>query len=1086
MIAANFSIDFTSGVVDCTDFVFTDTTVSTHPIVNYFWDFGDGNTAYNSNIITHTYTYPGAYDVQLQVTDSNGLQSTNTQTITADYYVRDLIEIIQIPSTFSKPGVPTLQPFKVSVTSAQISDTLYLQLFSSNSNSIPYNFVSKKWEFLVPTWRFTDTNQQIVTELPVITTPIYCNSKVVGSTGTAEFYYIDDLGVDPLNGDCALMLTVTLIPSGFYNPTDSPHYKYPSFANSNVTYTTVLWQVNPVPPDYLKVTGNYLDEIHPVKWVNKQIPILITAHSHLTDKVQLSTGQSGILYSHPGSNARGLKTGVNLSLLGTPASAYKVIQPSIHFQATDLNGSYTGGYIYADIIPLEPITNTAVIATITGNVNLTATSFSKPFGYSIPTFAWISNPESNTLNRVTIVPYAESCSAINAAISMNTLVDGAILTTNVPLISSTNTVNYNLTGFSGVYGLAVDIREQDILAADAECDTIYKYNSSGVLLSSLKIKISSGGLTLSNGSGIITSSGSTLVIGYEDDIALTPSYLSIDKNFNIWVTLFNSVSVLKFDKDFNYLLAACPTDGYDIIDEDEWLFKPPVAETDKLNNIWVTYAQPLCSVLFKYDQYGSVLNKIDLPNNSIPVGLAISPSNGVWVTNTMHTTLTGGNVQYYKSDGTLVTTITGFSRPSYIALDKDANVWFTHGFREIGYIDSVTYATSSWSLTSNGLIDSFKQIPIPDPNAGLYIFEDEELGGLTIDALNRLWVIDSQKNIVHLLTATPTTIATLTGKQIKILPDSIIGYAPNITTAITTVLSSPYYKSAQAAGDWSGNRWLQKYGADDTFLTGTSKPFAVYNFDNSFKIKTVDESFSAASEYKNLALPEHLKSNDFLFDDFFGAVVGNSAPSVHEDLGEKIYERIARFVPQHADLDVCSIDQMISLCDSTDVDYIEYSYSLPAEIKKALDLFSVSKEKIRGVKDTIPIISKSVGKILNTETTILTAGKKIFLQNKFNSEYTLITVPLLSGLTTYPITLLDGTGFSQPVTVNYLFYEYTPIYPTTEIDGNDVYIENIVDWNNEHTTLSYNLSSKEDWYSNTGVVENTFNYLITKNLFPST
>jgi PKD repeat protein len=164
MIAANFSTNFTTGTVGCTDFVFTDTTVSTLPIANYFWDFGDGNVAYNNNTVTHVYTYPGAYNIQLQVTDSSGTQSTSTTTITADYFIRDLIEVIQIPTTFSKPGVPTSQPFVVSVSSAQISDTLYLELFSSNSNAIPYNFVSKKWEFLVPTWRFTDSNQQIITK----------------------------------------------------------------------------------------------------------------------------------------------------------------------------------------------------------------------------------------------------------------------------------------------------------------------------------------------------------------------------------------------------------------------------------------------------------------------------------------------------------------------------------------------------------------------------------------------------------------------------------------------------------------------------------------------------------------------------------------------------------------------------------------------------------------------------------------------------------------------------------------------------------------------------------------------------------
>ena len=49
-------------------------------IVSYFWDFGDGITAFGLNAI-HTYPMPGEYQVSLTVTDSQGLTDEYTETI---------------------------------------------------------------------------------------------------------------------------------------------------------------------------------------------------------------------------------------------------------------------------------------------------------------------------------------------------------------------------------------------------------------------------------------------------------------------------------------------------------------------------------------------------------------------------------------------------------------------------------------------------------------------------------------------------------------------------------------------------------------------------------------------------------------------------------------------------------------------------------------------------------------------------------------------------------------------------------------------------------------------------------------------
>jgi len=49
-------------------------------IVDYVWNFGDGNTA-NGNPITHTYTTPGTYTITLTVTDNDEQTDTTTKTI---------------------------------------------------------------------------------------------------------------------------------------------------------------------------------------------------------------------------------------------------------------------------------------------------------------------------------------------------------------------------------------------------------------------------------------------------------------------------------------------------------------------------------------------------------------------------------------------------------------------------------------------------------------------------------------------------------------------------------------------------------------------------------------------------------------------------------------------------------------------------------------------------------------------------------------------------------------------------------------------------------------------------------------------
>jgi len=84
---ANFAADVTSWYAPM-EVNFTDLSASGHTaIIEWFWDFGDGNTSTLQNP-THTFENLGHYTVSLTVTDENGLYDTETKI--------DYIKVLQV------------------------------------------------------------------------------------------------------------------------------------------------------------------------------------------------------------------------------------------------------------------------------------------------------------------------------------------------------------------------------------------------------------------------------------------------------------------------------------------------------------------------------------------------------------------------------------------------------------------------------------------------------------------------------------------------------------------------------------------------------------------------------------------------------------------------------------------------------------------------------------------------------------------------------------------------------------------------------------------------------------------------------
>jgi hypothetical protein len=1311
-----------TGYVYATEFTFTNSITAVNELRHLAWNLGDrSNLIYNKPSVNYTFKQPGVFNVTLTAVDLSGNRDVFIQPVSVELAHRDYVYFSQIPEKFALPGKKTEIPFKVKVLSTQINNPIVIDLFCTNSKSIPYEYVSKQWAFLNPTWRFTDENETVIKSLSVVSTPIYKDNKVVALSGEGSFYFIDSTSIGNPQETCPLLISCTLQTSGFGYPEEINEYNYPhpSYANNKNVRAVALWHVNDLQPDVLKVTSNYIYDVNNRYWKNIPIPVTITLHGDRSKKVPGAASElTDIIFTYPPNNSLGKQTKIDLRFSNLQLQDISVDEDPLYFQLNDENNFRTGGYIFTTVTPKQTAISTTIQASAIvypPEQPLTPVIYPYPGPAGPNNFVWVSSPKLNTLNKINLVPYPSNCPEINYFKNENVLFDGDVREVQVPGLSSTSTFNYNMSGFSGIYGMAIDPADYSLVACDAELDRLYRFSYRGELLKTLslstledynpskkmlfywgftKIKnitpntnfylrgsyfLSSNsknyivllggaiqspntyqidvnnrnfrfleqstfdkevdleiieifhpllpshyidslqlwvqqissieqpqftfnlhqisdqiplkqnpnnyivaldgilqnntsyavnpntktitfanpvsanitvqvlyvpGLTdpatwsstiplstnllvfpLTGNSNYIPSTDSEFIINiggvyqpptyYTHDpdkqeivlktnipaktpinitqvtvseiidapAAYTPSNVTLDKNSNIWVTLFNAVSVLKFDRDFNLLLALQPSlnpDSEYQFDGD-FLLKPPVATTDKDSNCWVTYSHPLCCALIKYSEHGEHLATLPLPDYSVPVDLAIDVNNNIWVSNSYNVLSADGFINLYNTKTlTLETSLTGIPRPSYITLDAQNNIWFTHSINGLGYYNFTTNSYYLWEVNNNNTfvpISTIDYFRVPET----YV-TDETLGGLSTDVYNRVWVINSNTNTVNIILTANSGFTSTDVRSIVVRPNTILGYYVDLDTKNTITLSSSSnrLRQIQAFGDWTGNKWYQKYITSQNLsgspVAGTSTPFTIYEFTNDNNIARINETFNTADYYKTLALPEPLRNNPILWDKFFAAAVGNAELSSNEDIGQVVYEKIANFVINHADVDTCNIKQLLSLAQETNVPALDYVTELPTEILRMLDIASVSKEKLWGIPDQTPLLPQSAKELLNPYTTTLTAGTKIVLRSKNDSTYTIYTIPIYKEQTVYPLSTLPGYGFAQPLVLNYQFYTFEPVYVNT-------YIENIIDWDSHLTTLNPATSTYDNWVGDGGILESSFNYLLTKNLF---
>lgn len=315
-------------------------------------------------------------------------------------------------------------------------------------------------------------------------------------------------------------------------------------------------------------------------------------------------------------------------------------------------------------------------------------------------------------------------------------------------------------------------------------------------------------------------------------------------------------------------------------------------------------------------------------------------------------------------------------------------------------------------------------------------------------------------------------------------PDALSGFNPDTRIA--------------AANSTNANRTVTLAG---------SAAFNLVDFDRTYFVRKINEDFNYGAQLQTYALQPTIAADTNLFL-LLSAMAGTSY-STDDQYGTVIYEKISNFVSNNEDIETGSVNSLYSLTESIDNEFDDFNLNAPPSLKRALDLYTVSHNRLWGTREKYNLDFNNVGThnnlgpaltAYNIDTAIVSAGQKIVLNDKFYSNfYELLEVPAINSyasvtaanmqthftsatsypLTAYPLSAFFGWGVKTPVKDYYNFWVYNNVYSNTPTN-------NLIDWNTKtdglSTTLSESNSSTTEWYKDGGILENIYSYYLYKGL----
>lgn len=1061
------------------------------------WYFGDGEkqtVTLQENLSTvHTYMLPGMYEISaVAYTDTLDDRYPSTLVATASCkitnYVDNAIGFITIPPP-TLPGFYTQYPYKILFTTTNITSPPQIDLYSQFCRSYPAQNPKNKWSFVRPEWRFIDLNGNEITSIAPSGTPVSVSGTVVGMSGVAEFYFVDDIySIDffvksaPTPLIWATMQTSAI---NYYLDSDiksGTAYGYSTTEIRAYAPHVSFWRL----PDYLSITENGVSDFADQKWCDVSTPFFVSAQIDKTKVGRISAYNPDITFAKylPYSvSAQGLDyadAAENIDVFTTASgSTTALFDISVNnnlgkyeFVQTDSTGFTAAGFARGIVkVYDESIVQLSATATVKFDklhLPIDALIYSP--------YVWLPNPAAGCLS---MIYYTGAINEDFSKTLKQTFTTNRAKNINTPIVNNINTTSAGLTGHNGMFAVAVSPGyepdyEYYAWVADADLDKLYKYDSSTTILKTIDLK------SLFN----------------KDKI--TPSYISLDSNKNVWVTCYDALSVLKFDVNGNFLLAINPTIQLPQVSpnipgmfdktpttsifDDVNIIEPTGIDTDVQDNIWITYSNILSSHIMKYSSNGTHLLTINLPANSTPQDLVVNIDNTVWVSKSREIQAGVGELTKYSSNGTILSNYTNIPNISYITLDVEGNPWFTYDYNKIGKIKNNTFVPVATVTSSDS------ELNVPPLKKSNYV-QLQALEGIACTHKNLIFVVHSIENKIYVYNASNDSLI----DTINIYPHLTTGIYNDIDKNIQH--SGKWNKSIQVIGDWTGVRWSRKYKTyrfNEFVLTGKSK-LINFNKINRQEIRKINENFNMAEQLRSIAMPYIINSNKFLFEDFITSIYGTS--EYIDDVGTVFYEKIANFLSNHKDIDTCEIDEVYNLSTLINVESDDYRLSFPAKLKHVMDVLSIPHEKLWGTvcrcDTSIPLeqtFNSSIsckfcgryktdikGALLNPKTLILNTHTPVVIYDKSNNSYFIHHPASIRNNTSYSVNSLTASGFEFPVDINYEFYEYLPTSDSILANG-------IIDWNNKYTTLNPTISSYKEWSKNEGIVDNILSYYLYKGL----
>ena len=591
-----------------------------------------------------------------------------------------------------------------------------LTLYASGSKSRRLNvnrYENDKWNHIDQTWSFyngvTGNNPDIIDFVPaekVTTTSedIYYLKEIkqdrqtwvkttsaifntvsgvsaifVGTSGVADFYYGDDI---PKLTDTPVLLFATLDTQQFpgqhqtfnnnYNPAQ-PYSLLKFFEQKPLVIPT---RVKYNPGRELKFTPFGINSVPLTghKWQNTQIPFFINfqdRYSGFTENYSpLKLNVLNPAESAPSVDRVDTHYVTNIALVSTAGDGTITNYLSAQF-SRDTNTAYLplhlSGSFRGSFVPTE-IGDTGTMLVGDTIVNDPA-HFPKDIN-----FGYISVIEDKKIKRIAF--------GDNFYVSDTT---GEVLrsrdsrTSKVGFVGDTDHVfgnaNYNGTVISIATvpenNLINDNRTRTYIGHSLN-DSVTALNTYGDIISGIHLQSGLG--TYHEPSSGVLMSEQIFDRAKGSGSRHSPTSISVDSDGNYWLALSASSMVMKIDGqsgnikqiineagpgDANktYTTTVTAAKGVYITESSSGiynLYEPSIVETDKSDNVWVAYTNPLSSFIKKYDSQGTLLATINYASEGnqgiVPTAMVVDSFNNLWVTTTnkMRNTMTSMNTRWHN------------------------------------------------------------------------------------------------------------------------------------------------------------------------------------------------------------------------------------------------------------------------------------------------------------------------------------------------------------------------------------------------------------------------------------------------------